>query len=260
MLRHAPATTLALSLALSLSPVSSFSGAANESLSFKVAFSNCEEFVGEGPVALAPAQRLVPQGYAITVTPSGQAPIVVHMTQCQAVKVDGARAVPTTISQIGVNIVSPDGTGTINSYTLVYVTNNPFLAEALDRTGIPATYDPAIVYEYTHDSAGLGGMLYGAVPDARVPAYFLHGPETEPPANAQRLFVANWWHSGGELPRVRQQTTFPAISFGAANVVLYTSRFSALGQLIGGNTYDSFSLAWRGVYASAEMIVSDFAQ
>jgi hypothetical protein len=257
MLRHGPATAVALSLGISFSPVPGSSEAAVENLGFKVAFGNCEEFVGEGPVALAPAQRLVPEGYTIAATPSGQAPIVIHMIRCEAVKVDGAHAVPTTISQVGINIVSPDGTGSINSYTLVYVTNNPFLAEALYRIGVPASYDPTIVYEYTHDSAGQGGMLYGAVPEARVPAYFLHGPETEPSRNAQQLFVTNWWHGAGVFPRVRQQTTLPAVSFGAANVTLYTSRFSALGQLIDGNTYDNFSLAQRGVYASAEMVVSD---
>jgi hypothetical protein len=260
MLRHGPATAVVMSLAMSFSPVPSSSGAAVENISFKVAFGNCEEFVGEGPVALAPAQRLVPQGYTIAATPSGHAPIVVHMTRCEAVKVDGAHAIPTTISQIGINVVPPDGTGSINSYTLIYVTNNPFLAEALYRIGVPAGYDPTIVYEYTQDSAGHGGMLYGAVPDTRVPAYFLHGSETTPPPDAQQLFVANWWHGAGELSRVRQQMTVPALSFGAANVTMYTSRFSALGQLIDGNTFDNFSLAWRGVYASAEMVVSESGQ
>jgi hypothetical protein len=252
MLRHGPAR--ALTVVLSLMAIS-LSGATAGGLSFKVAFSNCHEFVGEGPVALEQAQRFVPQDYVITTTASAQAAIVVRMTQCEAVKVDGTRAIPTIISQIGINIVSPDGTGTINNYTLIYVTNNPFLAEALQRNGVPANYDPAITYEYRPDRAGSGGVLYGAVPDASVPAYFFYGTETEPPPNTQQPFIANWWH--GEIVRVRQQTTFPAISFGTSNVTLYTSGFSPLGQLIGGNAYGNFSiLALRGVYANAEMIVS----
>lgn len=162
---------------------------------------------------------------------------------------------PTIISQIGINIVSPDGTGTINNYMLIYVTNNPFLAQAFERVGVPASYDPTITYEYTRDSTGDGGVLYGAVPNADIPAYFLYGPETEPPPNTQQLFIANWWH--GTPIRVRQQTTFPAISFGTSNVTLYTSAVSPLGQQIGGNAYDNFSvLALRGEYASAEMVVS----
>jgi hypothetical protein len=253
MSRYGSATALTVVMSLAMSS----SGASVDGLSFKVAFSNCEEFVGEGPVALAPAQRLVPQGYAITAASRGQAPIVVRMARCEAAKVDGTRAVPTIISQIGINIVSPDETGTINNYTLIYVTNNPFLAEALDRIGVPASYDPAITYEYTRNDAGDGGALYGAVPDANVPAYFLYGAETEPAPNTQRLFITNWWRGTGDPSRVRQQTTFPAISFGASKVTLYTSMFSPLGQLIGGNTYGNFSiLALRGVYASAEMIVT----
>jgi hypothetical protein len=246
MLRHGPAAALTMVL--------SVSATCADSLSFNVEFGNCAEFVGQGPVPLPQAQRLVPPGYVIATTSSGQASIVVRITNCEAVQVGRTRAVPTTISQIGVNIVPPDGTGTINNYTLIYVTNNPFLAEALQGAGVPANYDPAITYEYRRDSTG-GGVLYGAVPAANVPAYFFYGTETEPPPNMQQPFVSNWWH--GQIVRVRQQTAFPAISFGPSNVTLYTSAFSPLGQLIGGNAYGNFSiLALRGVYASAEMIVS----
>ena len=247
MWRYGPGAAFTMAL--------SASAASADSHSFSVEFANCTEFVGEGPVPLPLAQRLVPSGYVIAAISPEQAPIVVRITNCEAVQVDHTRAVPTTISQVGINIVSPDGTGTINNYTLIYVTNNPFLAEALQRTGVPANYDPAITYEYRRDSTGSSGVLYGAVPAANVPAYFLYGTETEPPANAQQPFIANWWH--GEILRVRQQTTFPAISFGTSNITLYTSAFSPLGQLIGGNAYGNFSiLALRGVYASAKMIVS----
>ena len=61
MFRYGPATALTVVLSLAINSP----GASVEGLGFKVAFSNCEEFIGEGPVALAPAQRLVPQGYAI---------------------------------------------------------------------------------------------------------------------------------------------------------------------------------------------------
>ena len=82
---------------------------------------------------------------------------------------------PTIISQIGINVVSPDGTGTINNYLLIYVTNNPALTEALGFFGVPAHYDPNITYEYTRNHVGNGGVLYGAVPDGGIPAYFLMG-------------------------------------------------------------------------------------
>ncbi len=258
MLRGGPAAALAAFMSVM---AASMSGTPADGLDFRVAFSNCEEFVGEGPVALQAAQRLVPQDYAVTASSPGEAPIVVRMTRCEAAKVDGTRAMPTIISQIGISIVSPDGTGTLNNYMLVCVTNNPFLAEALDRVGVPASYDPTITYEYTRNPTGNGGVLYGAVPNANVPAYFLHGTETEPPPNARRLFVANWWHGKGDRQRVRQQTAVSALSFGPASITLYTSTFSVLGQLVGGNAYGNFSmLAFRGVYDSAEMVVSESAR
>lgn len=254
MLRCGPAATWTAALILSMGS----SWASAEGLGFKVAFSNCEEFVGEGPVALAPAQKLVPQGFTVAASSMGQAAIVVRMTRCEAAKVESTRAIPTTLSQIGVNIVSPDGAGMVDTYALIYVTNNQFLAEALDRIGVRTSYEPSMTYEYSRNDAGNGGVLYGAVPHANVAAYFLYGPATEPAPNTQRLLIANWWHGAGDSARVRLQTTFPAVSFGASNVTLYTSKFSALGQLIGGNVYGNFSMvALRGVYAGAEMIVTD---
>jgi len=221
--------------------------------SFTVSFSDCSEFAGEGYVPLAQVQNLVPAGYTITTGPAGQAPIVVRMTSCNGVQVNNTPSRPTTISQVGVNVVSPDSTGTINNYTVIYVTNNPYLVQSFEQFGVPARFDPTITYEYSLNSGG-GGVLYGAVPNAGMPAYFLYGPETEPTGGSQ-VFVANWWH--GAYAAVRQQTTFPAISFGTSSVVLYTSKNSALGQLIGGNAYGAFTvLALHGEYASAQMIVT----
>jgi hypothetical protein len=247
MLRYG--STVTLTIVLSASAIRA------DSHSFNVEFANCTEFIGQGPAPLPLAQRLVPSGYVVAAISPERASIVVRITNCEAVQVDRTRAAPTTISQIGINIVSPDGTGSINNYLLAYVTNNPFLAEALQHIDVPANYDPTITYEYRRDTTGSGGVLYGAVADASVPAWFFYGTETEPPPNTQQPFVANWWH--GEFMRVRQQTTFPAISFGTAKITLYTSTLSPLGQLIGGNAYGDFSiLALRGVYGSAEMIVS----
>jgi len=221
---------------------------------FKVSFMNCTEFDGEGYVPLATAQKLVPPGYTISKSPPGQAPIVVRMTSCASVQVNGAPSFPTTISQIGVNVVSPDGTGTINNYMALYVSNNPQLVGAFQKAGIPATLDPQIAYEYTPNDSD-GGVLYGAVSPREFGPYFLYGKETDPPPNSAQPFVANWWY--GANAEIRQQTTFPAILFGASNVALYTSKTSPLGQLIGGNVYSSFTvLTLRGVYATARMVVT----
>jgi len=222
---------------------------------FTTAFTNCSEFAGEGNVSLAQAQPLVPPGYTITGAASGTAAIVVRITRCAEVRVDETPALPTTLSQIGINIVPPDGTGTINNYLLLYVSDNPFLVDAFLRAGVPARYDPGITYQYTLNSAGTGGTLYGAVPSAGVPAFFLYGPETEPPPNSAELFIANWWF--GPYARVKQMTTLPAISFGTSGVTVFTSNDSELGKLIGGNAYNDFSiLALRGEYPGGTMVVT----
>lgn len=222
--------------------------------SFKVSFMNCTEFAGEGYVPLAIAQKLVPAGYTITNASAGQAPMVVRMTNCDSVQVNGSRSQPTTIAQIGINIVSPDGTGDINNYMALYVSNNPQLVASFQGAGVPASLDPQIAYEYApHDSAS--GTLYGAVSPREFGPFFLYGTETNPPANSGQNYIANWWF--GANAAIRQQTTFPTISFGASNVALYTSAASPLGQLVGGNVYSGFTLlALRGVYALARMVVT----
>jgi hypothetical protein len=228
--------------------------ASAENRSFTTQFSHCSEFAGEGAVNLAVAQKLVPASYTINGAASGTAPIVVRMTQCDGVKVQGTPWFPTTISQIGINIVSPDGTGTINNYVIVYVSNNPFLVRALQHAGAPAQYDPAITYQYTLGSDG-SGALYGAAPNPGVPAYFLYGPETEPPPNSAQLFIANWWFGNHQV--VKEATTLPAISFGTSGVTFYTSKSSVLGALIGGNAYSAFTmLSLHGEYDTGTMTVT----
>jgi len=244
---------LTLGTGLFLAAISA--SAAAENRSFTTQFSHCSEFAGEGAANLAVAQKLVPAGYTITGATSGTAPIVIRMTQCAGVQVQGTPSLPTTISQIGINIVSPDGTGTINNYVIVYVSNNPFLVLALQRAGAPARYDPAITYQYTLGSDGVSGTLYGAAPNPGVPAYFLYGPETEPPPNSAQPFIANWWF--GEHAVVKEATTLPAISFGTSGVTFYTSNASVLGALIGGNAYSAFTtLSLHGEYDTGTMIVS----
>jgi hypothetical protein len=227
-----------------------------ETRSFTVHFSGCTEFVGWGPVSLAEAQPLVPAGYVIAGAASGQAAIVVRATSCQGVAVGQSPTQPTELSQIGINLVAPDGTGDINNYTVIYVTNNRALAEHFQTAGFPAVFDPQLTYEYTPDSSGVSGQLYVTVAGKELPAYFLFGTETDPLPNSQQSFLANWWFTG-HGDKMKQSTSFPVISFGTAAVTLYTSNTSLLGNLIGGNAASDFSfLSVRGVYPTATMTVS----
>jgi len=232
--------------------------AAESDRGFTVDFTNCSEFAGEGPVSLAKAKPLVPSGFGIAAA-NGMANIVVRATSCAKAKVNGDLGQPTVLSQIGINIVSPDGTGDINNYTLIYLSNNLALVVAFCEAGLPAQYDPQLAYEYSGAING-NGNLYVAAGAPDVAPYTIYGPETAPPANSASVFLANWWyaprsHSG--VVQMRQQTLFPQISFGTSGVTLYTSLHSLLGQLIGGNTFSDYSvLALRGVYPAAHMEVT----
>jgi hypothetical protein len=157
---------------------------------------------------------------------------------------------------IGINIVAPDGTGDINNYTLVYLSNNPLLVENFLAAGLPAQYDPQLTYEYAAVLSGDGNLFVSA--DSRdVAPYFIYGPETAPPPNSATVFLANWWYAPHGDWKMRQQSLFPAISFGASSVTFYTASTSMLGKLIGGNTFSNFSvLALHGVYPSAHMEVT----
>ncbi len=226
---------------------------------FTVDFSQCTEFVGVGPVGFATASALVPSRFTTLAVGPGAA-IVVRATSCASVSVEGARlGIATAISQIGVEIVSPDGTGDINNYTLIYITNNFEFALALQLVGVPATFDPTLTYEFTYDSTGKAGELYVEAESLNLPAYFLTGTETDP-VGAGSDFKANWWHEG-RLGVTKQYTDFPNIAFGTANVALHTSRVGSLGKLIGGNTDSDFHfLPVRGVYSSAHMEVTSMAK
>ncbi len=220
---------------------------------FTVDFSQCTEFAGVGPVDYGKASALVPSPFAAL--PAGTTgAIVVRATSCAGVKVNGGRAIPTNISQIGVEIVPPDGTGDINNYTLIYVTDNPELVLAFKLAGVPAVLDPGLTYEFTYDATGLAGELYVEADGFNLPAYFLTGTETDPAA-AGSDFKANWWFES-PAGKVKQASDFPDIAFGTASIGVHTDKNSALGKLIGGNTDSDFHfLPVRGVYPSATMQV-----
>jgi hypothetical protein len=220
---------------------------------FSVDFSNCTEFAGVGPVDFAKASALTPPVFT-TLMVGSTGGLVVRATNCKALSVNGERPSPTSISQIGLEIVPPDGTGDINNYTLLYVSDNLQLVLAFRRAGVPAVYDPTLTYQFTYDSTGKAGELYVEVESLGLPAYFLSGTETDP-ATPGSDFKANWWYATPHVI-VKQQSDFPAIAFGTPSVTLHTDRTSDLGKLIGGNTDSDFHLfPVRGVYSSAHMEV-----
>jgi hypothetical protein len=118
---------------------------------------------------------------------------------------------------------------------------------------MPAIFDATLAYEYSGTATTAGSLYVGASAPWLAP-YFLAG--TEVAATGPELFIANWWYLGAEGV-LKQQTTFPAIAFGASDVTFHTSEDSLVGKLIGGNSDANFPyFNDRGVYSTARMVVT----
>jgi hypothetical protein len=218
-------------------------------------FTQCTEFAGVGPVSFAKASALVPPQFEALQTGTGTGGIVVRAGSCAGVSVNGGTSIPSTFSQVGVEIVPPDNTGDINNYLLFYISDNWELVTALNSAGAPALYDPNVTYQFTYDSTGKSGVLYVQAAAQGVPSYTIYGAETDPTA-PYGDFTANWW-AVTQRGIVKEAGNYPNISFGTANNTLFTDKNSELGQLIGGNTDSNFNLLpLRGIIPTAQIVVT----
>ncbi|TXG79038.1 MAG: hypothetical protein E6R11_03610 [Rhodocyclaceae bacterium] len=219
----------------------------------QVTFTDCTEFAGLTGVSRAAIAPLVPAGFTLADFGPDTAGAVVRVANCEGVAVDGSHPVPGTVAHIGANLVSPDGTGDINNYTLLYATDNPRLALRLRQFGLPVRLDPSIAYEVTPSSTQL--ELYASVQPGAGESWFLHGSETDPPAGSDIPFLANWWHASRK-GRLRMSTDIPAIGFGTADVAFYTARNSDLGAVFNANRTTFPLLSVRGKFAVGNMSVT----
>lgn len=227
--------------------------------SLTVQFAKCTEFVGIAAVDVLKARALVPARYTLVSDAAG-ARLVVRAADCAAVRVGNQPARPGRVAQIGLMIVSPDGTGTdpntsINNYTLSYASNSQALVAALRAAGVPAALDTGLAYEVSPTS-GVGSEFYAAVsPGAEAsPTWFLHGSVNTPGFGTS--FLANWWRADGRR-ETKMATDIPAISFDFASQVGFTtSRLNLVGELLGRNRAPGFLLSFRGAFEAGQMLVS----
>jgi len=221
---------------------------------FTATLKNCTELIGFGPVSFATARALVPASYTLVPFGPNTAGLVVRASLCDSVGVGHSAEKPAIVAQAGIAVVSPDGTGDINNYTLLYSTNHEHLSEALTEAGLSAIFDRALTYEFTPNSSGQG-EIYVAVSPAVQPAWFLTGT-ADPPPSGDAPVVANWWFRASHAT-VKMATSIPSISYGAASFSLHTSKNSVLGALIGGNTDASFVFFnARGAFATGVLTVT----
>jgi len=221
-----------------------------------VRFSNCTEYVGVGPVDHARAAALVPSRFTVRglYAGPGNASIVVRVSSCQGISVNGDTPRRGTVAHIGINITGPDNDGDINNYTIAYASDHEKLVDELRDAGVNAEYDRNLRFEFVGTSATTG-EVYTAVTPEWSPAWSVHGT-----TGAQLFampFTANWWRAGRGYA-TKMSTAIPSITFhDAANVSFFTSRANIVGNLIGGNKIASFTeLPVRGVFNSATMVVT----
>jgi hypothetical protein len=222
---------------------------------FSVSFAGCTEAIGFGPIAAAQAQPFVPSGFTLAPVGPGAAGLVVRSANCQSMTVDGKAEGPGSVAQIGLAIIPPDGSGDVNNYTVVYVTNSERLAQRLRRAGLPATSDEGLLYEFTRGVPSNTGEIYVAAEPSRQPALFVSGTVTDP-VPPSFPFTANWWYKDGNK-RIKMSTVIGQLRYGTAQLRVGTGRSSVLGRLIGGNSFSNFSLfSARGEFVAGTMLTT----
>jgi hypothetical protein len=167
--------------------------------------------------------------------------------------VDGKQEGPTTVVQIGLAIIPPDGGGDVNNYTVVYVTSSDRLAQRLRRAGLPVTNDEGVLYELTRGTPSNTAEVYVVAQADKQP--FVNGTVTDavPPAFP---FVAHRWYQDGR-DRIKMSTTIGQLRYGGAQLRVATGRLSKLGKLIGGNSFSNFSLfSGFGEFVAATMLTT----
>jgi hypothetical protein len=220
-----------------------------------VVFTDCTEFVGVAPIDATAARAAVPAAYT-PVTDASGARLVIRVADCAAVKVGATPAHPGRVGQIGVMIVSPDGTGTdpatsINNYTVAYATNAWALAVALRRAGVPASHDPGLAFE-TQPAGGRAELFASVAGEAA--RWSLIGAVQTP--TATQPFLANWWYSGHQ-GATKISTDIPVIAFDFnSNVRWVGSRAGAIGGLLPRHFLSGFPLSFHGAFASGTMTVT----
>jgi hypothetical protein len=198
---------------------------------FDVSFDECVEFAGIGFVPAARARPRVPAKYTLA-GDAQNAVIVVRVVDCSAVSVDGKPAKPARIAQIGLSLVVPGSSASIDNYLLWYVTDLGNLTGKFSAAGVGAGNDQQLSFEFA--PSGGTGPLSIDVDAAKFPAYDLDGRASAPTADPVP-FVATWW-ADGKHGTLRMETILPAIRFSGASMTMSFPAGSELAALSGAQT------------------------
>lgn len=215
---------------------------------FDVTFDDCTVFAGLARVDMARARALVPAEYTLF-DDGGSARIVVRVASCAEVTVDGKSSGPTIISHIGIGLVGPDATVTLNNYTLWYATDSARLHARLTRAGVNADMSNQLGLTFAD------GALSVSSASPHTPSFTVEGSASLP-AGPPAPTSASWWDNGSR-GAIRSRTVLPDIRFGVSSTVLTTPAGSALADLIGGTTLTFPVLDSYNVFPGGVMEVRD---
>ncbi len=220
---------------------------------FTVDFDDCQEFAGLYPVPIANVAPHVPAQYTIASFDGVTASVVFRTAYCEGIAIDGGPSRSGIVSQIGVNVLPPEGEGDINNYTIHYGTDRRRLARKLRRAGVNAKFIPNLEFDYD-DSDGTGEYF---IENPRPQfAHVISGPASDPPPEQEPIpFVANWWKFGYAGDVVMETSIDELFQGDASQVLVTTTPNSLVADLLGGTVSAPTVFAIRGIIPEAVMDV-----
>jgi hypothetical protein len=207
-------------------------------------------------VPVANAAPFVPAAYTIALGAPGEANAIVRVAQCASVVVRGQSSGPGIVAQLGVNIVSPDGTGDINNYAVWYGTDGLALASGLRQAGVAAQFDPWLFYQRLPSANGTTARVL--IANAEPPPPFIIDSVVLIPTPATQPidFTAHWWQTNGATT-AEMASDFPNILFGPESdgVTIEAVPGTKLAKLLGADVATFVGLSVANVIPTAHMHV-----
>lgn len=217
-----------------------------------VTFDDCNEFVGLGLVPMATAAAQVPDGFVPVPAAPGLTIMLVRVVDCAGISVDGGPSKPGKLAHVGIALIGPDPTATVNNYQIWMATDHGALKGRLTAMGVDVEMDQ-LTFDIT-DAGKAGSLLAFDVSPARGPSYSGSGYGAQYPAEPVP-FVANWWHQGRH-GRVSMRTEYSGVIFGGTDLTVSTDAGSALAELAGTSEISFVVLNTFNAFAGGEMTVT----
>jgi hypothetical protein len=195
-------------------------------------FAGCAETIGLTSVPASNVRARVPKRFTLANDDESASPLLVRTAHCDQLRLAGRAAGAVTIVQIGALIVSPDGSGDVNSYLFWYDTDNARLAVALRALGLPVEPNGNVIFEEAA-AENLATRVHVQIDWPSSPQLSILGLGSGP-FESLSPFEVNWWFDGQRA--VLMHTHFPTVLVEQAALTMNTPRAGALGRLMGSGS------------------------